>query len=366
MAVPPDAHDEVRRRLAAAILIFCTGASQICALWTFRHGFLGRWYTPAELVAWVSPLLFLCACILVFFRSPVAYSLGIAAGVAAVPWFVRNEFSAATWNSWISLNYESPLPVPSGERSYLAFTGLKILSVYLLVTAIACCVLRLVPVRWPFRRIPWCTRTWPAFVAGFLVFGAWFGFSVRPYQVPGYDHPLNAEFRILHIEKRGLRFHETTVMVLHDGRAWVWESNRRLFQYRFEQRVASTSLYDASPTATERARTFAKWPVLWHFRTGRASPLRFWNAEGWYVVLRDARLLSFISEQRTSPPKEVTDWFHQIASLPLRDEQRFALRDVCLGFCYDPVAALGFAVLPQRVRLLRSDGAVLRSGIWVY
>jgi len=352
-----------RPRLAAAILFVCTAACEECALWTFRHGLLARSYTPAELVACVSPLLFLGACVLLFFRLHAAYSLGAIAGIAAAPWFVRNEFSPATWNSWITLNHMSAMPISPGEGPDLIFTGLTILSVYLLVTAIACCLLRLLPVRWSFRRIPFRARTWPAFAVGFLVLSAWFGFSVTPYHVPGYDHPVNAEFRILHVEKRGLRFHETVVVARRDGQAWIWQSERRLFQYRFEERVASASLFDASPTASESARALAKSPALWRLRTGLASPLRSWNMEGWYVVLKDARLLSFISEQGTSPPKEVTDWFHQIESLPFRDERRFAHRDVCLGFCYDPVAALGFAVLPQRIRLLRSDGATIPSGI---
>ena len=35
-----------------------------------------------------------------------------------------------------------------------------------------------------------------------------------------------------------------------------------------------------------------------------------------------------------------------------------ALLDVCLGFCYDPVAALGFTILPQRKRLLATSSFV--------
>jgi hypothetical protein len=362
MAVPSDHHGEVRPRLTAAILFLCAGASQGWALWIFLDRPLASWDTPAVIAAWVSPLLFLSACVLVFFRPHVGYTLGVVAGLLAVPWLVENEFSPATWNSWVTLNYESPLPTPPGEGSYIAFTGLKILSVFLVVTAIVCSLLRLLPIRWSFRQLPLYGRTWPAFVVGFLVIAVWFGFSVAPYRVPAYDHPASAEFRILHLEKRGLRFNETMVMVRRNGQAWVLHSNPRLLQYRFEERVASASLYDASPTASERARAFAQSSALWNLRTGPATPLRSWNAEGWYIVLKDSRLLTFTSEQGAPPPKEVTDWFHQIESLPLRDEQRFALRDVCFGFCYDPVAALGFAVLPQRIRLLRSNAAALPSG----
>jgi len=356
-----DATVEMKPTMTAAILFACTAGCIGGTIYKVLDArFLFHPGTPAELAAGVSPVVFLSACALVFFRPRLGYSLGLIAGLITLPWFVQIELSPATWNSWVTLNYESPLPNPPGVGSYLAFTGLKILSVFLVATAVACSLLRLLPVRWWFRRFPWCGLTCPAFVIGFLVLAAWFGFSVTPYHVPAYDHPAHAEFRILHVEKRGLRFHETMVMERRDGQAWVSQSDRRLFQYRFEGRVASASLYDASPTASERARAFAQWPALWSSQTRPATPLRSWNAEGWYVVLKDSRLLTFTSEQGTSPPKEVTDWFHQIESLPLRDEHQFALRDVCLGFCYDPVAALGFAVLPQRIRLLRSNAAVFR------
>jgi DNA-directed RNA polymerase specialized sigma24 family protein len=70
------------------------------------------------------------------------------------------------------------------------------------------------------------------------------------------------------------------------------------------------------------------------------AALRSWNAEGWYVVLQDSRLLAFTSEYRTTPPKEITDLFEEMEKLPASQEEAFVLRDVCLGFCYDPVAGL--------------------------
>src|SRR5262249_50097467 len=41
--------------------------------------------------------------------------------------------------------------------------------------------------------------------------------------------------------------------------------------------------------------------------------------------------------------------------LPQREERPHGVRDVCLGFCYDPVATLGFTVRPQRARLQTPD-----------
>jgi hypothetical protein len=286
--------------------------------------------------------------------------LGVIAGLIALPWFFQTEFSPATWNSWIILNYESSIPSEGG--AHLAFTRLKILSVILIVVAVACCSLRLLPARWSLWKSPLCRCTWPAFAVGFLVLAMWFGYSVTPYSIPAFDHPSMAEFRILHVEKRGLRFHETSISEERNGRAWIWRTERRLFQYRFEKRVAWTALADTSPATIERARTFVQSPALLEVRTPPARALRSWNAEGWYVVLKDSRLLAFTREYGTAPPKEVTELFREIENLPLREGRALAVRDVCLGFCYDPLAALGFGVLPQRTRLLSRSAAASTRG----
>ena len=52
-------------------------------------------------------------------------------------------------------------------------------------------------------------RTWPAFAVGFLVLAVWFVHSVSPYSIPGYGgRGVTAEFRILHVEKRGIHWRE--------------------------------------------------------------------------------------------------------------------------------------------------------------
>jgi hypothetical protein len=348
-------------KLTAAILLLCTAGS-IGFLALLNDDFLAGSDRPVEVAAKLSPFVFLFASALVFFRPRVGYALGVIAGLIALPWFFQTEFSPATWNSWIILNYGSPIPIPSDAGAYLAFTRLKILSVILIVVAVACSSLRLLPARWSLWKAPLCRCTWPAFALGFLVLAVWFGYSATPYSIPAFDHPWRTEFRILHVEKRGLRFHETTMIEERDGRAWIFWTERWLFQYRFEERVAWTALAETSPATIERAHAFVQSPALWELRTPPARTLRSWNAEGWYVVLKDSRLLAFTSEYGTAPPKEVTELFHQIENLPIREESLFAVRDVCLGFCYDPLAALGFGVLPQRARLLSRSAAASTSG----
>jgi len=353
-----DAHREIRAKLTAAILFLCTAASIGFAFLKFPQGpvfgIASNWDRAVLIAAAASPLALLFACVLVFFRPRLAYGLGLCAGFTALAWFVRDEVGLGPWNSWIILNYESP--IRSDEAKSLTFADLNILSVALIVITAACATLRLLPARWSWRRYPVQQRTWPAFAVGLLVMVAWFVHSATPYSAPGFDHGQRAELRILHVQKCGLRFHESTVADYGRGRVWVWRNNRRLFQYRFENRAAQISLWGASQSAYERARAFTESPELWRLHTPPPKPLRAWNAEGWYVVLKDSRVLTFTTEYGMSPPAKVTQLFHEIEKLPASDEQLFAVRDVCLGFCYDPVAALGFSVAQQRTRLLSASG----------
>jgi hypothetical protein len=275
----------------------------------------------------------------------------LAAGLAALPWFVRTELSLAPWNSWIFLNREGGFP---------AFVKLNILSVALIAIAVSCSSLRLLPARWSLRGAPLYRRTWPAFAVGFLVLAVWFVRSVAPYSIPAFDHGREAELRILHVQKRGLHFYQTTVMEYRDGQVWVVRSKRRLFQYRFDGRIIHTALGETP--LLERAHTLVQSPELRKLHTPPARALRWWNAEGWYVVLKDSRLLAFTSEYRTAPPQEVADLFHEIEKLPAREPWPVAMRDICLGFCYDPVAALGFTVLQQRARLLSRSASNAGAG----
>jgi hypothetical protein len=322
---------------------------------------MSSWDQSAATAARAIPLVFLCACVLVFLKPRFGYCLGLAAGLIAIPWFVRTELALDPLNSWVYLNYQGTMD--SDLVVFLRFVGLRILSSALIVIAVACSSFRLLPPRWSLRKSPLCRRTWPAFAVGFLVLAVWFAYSVTPYSAPGYGDGVTPELRILHVEKHGLHFHETTLSIEKDGRAYFLRKDRRLFQYRFESRGAMTALGVTSQTALQHARTFVQSPELRRLQTPPPRTLRSWNAEGWYVVLKDSRLLAFSSEYRTTPPKEVTDLFHEIEKLPASYVGPVTLRDVCLGFCYDPVAGLGFSTLQQRTRLLRRSSSSPGGGV---
>jgi hypothetical protein len=326
--------------LTAATLYFSAAASM--AWISFAIWGPPDWSRPLQVAAAASAPAFLSACILVFFRPRWGYALGLVAGLLPLPSFVRIETSDTSWSSWVFFNSGMGVPL---------FAKLNILSLALIVISIACSLIRFLPAGWSWRGYPVSGRTWPAFTVGFLVLATWFARSAMPYQVPGSADGIAAELRILHLQKTGLRIHGIEISEFRDGQAFVARDDRQFFQYEFETRVARIALWETSPAALERARALVRSPELRRLRTPLPTMVRSWKAEGWYVVLKDSQAFAFTSENGRTPPREVTDLFDELERLPTSQEQRFAVRDVCLGFCYDPVAALGFSVLRQRTSL---------------
>ena len=327
--------------LTAAVLFLCTAVSIMCMFLKIRNGpwlfsIISSGPTAAGVAAVASPLLFFCACILAFLRCRIGFPLGLLAGLSALPWFVWTESGLSPDSSWTYLNLVATYPE---EKAFVVYVKLKILSMALIVFATFCSALRLLPARWVLGKYPWNERTWPAVAAGLIVLAVWFVHSASPYRTPIITRGVQPEFRILHIEKHGLHIHETEVSTTRNGVAWIWRNDRRLFQYRFDSQVSRISLADVSPSTIEHVRAFSQSPVLRSVRMAPAKALRSWNAEGWYVVLENSAPLAFTSENQTPPPQEVTDLFREIENLPAA-ERSSPIQDVCLGFCYDPVAAL--------------------------
>jgi hypothetical protein len=322
-------------KIADATFFLATAASMTASLLKHPAFLVDSPITPdAAFVG--GALLFLTCSSLVFVRPGLACGLGLLAGLVIVAWFVWSE-RAFYESSWISLNLVDPSPE---EAAFLAFVKLRVMSVPLVVTATACSVLRLLPARWIIGKSPLSGRTWPAVAAGLLVTAVWFAHSVSPYRVPVIADGPAEDLRILHIEKRGLHLYETRVSAMRNGRAFVSKIQRRLFQYRFGAQGTEVWL-SGTPEILEEARAVMASPEIWNLHTPRARTLDSWNAEGWYVTVRDSHLVAFTSEYKTAPPADVTKLFHEIERLPGKPWP-YQVQDVCLGFCYDPVAALGF------------------------
>lgn len=322
---------------AIVAIVFLSASASIVGSFYYGH------FAPhgvEEITTAASAAVFMAAAITVFLRTRLGYWLGLAGAVAALPFFIRWEISLAPWNSWLALNCEAG---PSFESSCgPLFMRFRILAFVFIAISVACAVLRLLPVRWSLG-------LWPAFAASFLGLATWFVHSASPYRLPMlHDYGMPEGIRILHVEKRGLRFHETCVFgVLRDGRFWSNRADRRWFQYSFDSQL---SVGSASPGLGEHVRAFVRAAKVWNLHTPPPRALWAWNAEGWYVVTPDRRF-SFVG---TQPPEEVRLLFRDLESYS-RAEGTVTVRDVCLGFCYDLPAALGLSSMAARSWLQRAE-----------
>ena len=337
---------EDESKIVAAAIYVCAAVSIVCCYLALPYGYgLGGW---ASIAALVGALTFAGGSAFLFYRPRFGYTLGLMSGLVTLPWIVLTEAALYPWsNSWIALNLApQDFPAERGFATLTTFSGLKILSTGLIVVVVVMCSLRLLPPKLALREVPLRQRTWPAFAICFIVLAVWFARSVMPYRIPGLlTRGVGSEFQILHVEKRGLHFHETRIDAGRNGHFGVWRSDRRLFQFRFENEVAEGNM---PQTTYEHAKAFLKSPQLLTSRTQPAKALRSWNAEGWYVVTHDSRTLAFTTEYRSVPPEEIPDIFHEIEALPAGTVKSWPVHDICLGFCYDPLAALGFVYSNER------------------
>lgn len=304
---------------------------------------------PVRIAAYASPPILLCASILALLRRRFGYVLALAGALIVLPWFALTE-NLLECNSWTLVSYQDWM-FPQKGSVFLISIKLRILSTALIVTVTALSSLRLLPVRWSIGGMPLYRRTWPAFAIGFLLMAIWFVHSVTPYRVPGYSrHAPEAEFRILHVVKRGMLFHETSVIAFRNRKIYITRADRSLFQYQFTRSTRVIEL--ASTTNYDEAIELANSAELSRVRTPMPTALRSWNAEGWYLIFKDSRLLAFTTEYGTIPPDQVRTLFDELDKSPASESIPVGVRDMCLGWCYDPIAALGFSTLEERTDLL--------------
>ena len=81
---------------------------------------------------------------------------------------------------------------------------------------------------------------------------------------------------------------------------------------------------------------------------GPVKPVRNWNADNWYVIVEGAGLKVYTKENNAVPPPDVVSLFNQLEKLPRSSPGQEEMRDVCLGFCYDPLSAMGYLFANHR------------------
>jgi len=327
----------MRSRILAAIVFLSAGAA---ASYLFFSSARAGAATPITFL--ISPLLFVLAAAALFYRPRIGYGVGLAAGLLALVWLVRTELSLSPWvNSWITFNASD-----GGEAPFVFLAALRILTTALVLVAVFRAALSFLPARWTLRSRPIAERVWPAVAVTVLALAAWFGWAVRPYRLPGMvDRGPLPTLRILHVEKSGLQFHETFVSTSRDGRFWISRDDRRLFQYRFQKNVTEGEM----PRAVEQdVMALVQSPQLQNVPAPPPKALRSWDAEGWYMLTARSGILTFTTEYKTAPLSEVVRVFHELEGLTSGATEEGEARDVCFGFCYDPLAGLGFVYANDR------------------
>jgi hypothetical protein len=327
----------MKSKVTTTVIFLCTAGSIAWLLLSLPPG-----TRPSSAPVVASALALVVASEGVFLRPRFSYCLGLVSGLVALHWFSRIEFRYfPALNSWIAFN------LPDGNPQFLSdvfLAKLKILFVVTVVTSTACGMTRLLPANWVLRKVPVRERTWPAIAVCFVVMASWYAVSASPYRIPLIVDGAPPELTVLHVEKRGVQFNETAISASRDGRLYVHRNNRRLFQYRFAVHDGVGML---PQTITARVRMLTQSNELRDLRTAPAVALRNENADGWYIRTEHG-ILAFTTEYGTEPPREVVDLFHELESVAPEEKELRTVNDVCVGFCYDPLAGLGLYNLNDR------------------
>jgi hypothetical protein len=313
----------------------------------FQSSFL---FTAFCFFCFLSSVLFAFAAGAISHRPTLAHSSALA-GLLGMPYIYWTTLQdTPLGNTWTMFNVSDRKML---SYSALHLTELTIFSVALIVLAIGTAALRLVPARWSLRGLPLCERTWPAFGATLLFLAVWFSQSVMPYRISGaVDYAGWPILQILHVEKRGLQFHETCVAVAgyrrHPLSASFSSNERRLFEYRFQQHYGlmgelQQPLTDRVQAVIQSSESASRNPV-------EVKPLRKWNEDGWYVTGEGLALKAYTTDKGETPPQEIVGLFNDLERLPRSRVTQSELRDICLGFCYDPLSGLGLLYANHRCR----------------
>ena len=276
-------------------------------------------------------------------RPAVAHSAALM-GIVSVPWLYRDLVRGNGLGETVWLIFNRPNDTYGMYVVYLPYAVLGICAVALIALALTTAFLRLLPSQWEFRKTRLAERTWPALAVSFIVLGAWFSHSVLPYRIPGtVDYSEYPVLQILHIEKRGLQFHERCFSVYWrrpylPASVSFSGSNRRLFQYRFQDYGSSLQLPKA---LGERVQAFVESSAHEKRQRDVVKPIWNWNADRWYFS-NGSGLREYDAFNGSNPPQAVIDLFRELDGIPRYSETQSELRDVCLGFCYDPLSAMGW------------------------
>ena len=318
----------------AAAAVYMAAALALFVYFRFRFQWFPVSWTDNryEIASLLGGVLLVVSSIRIFMARKLGDLMGLVGALLVWPYFRLAEFNGFTFSSWVIFN------LPDGSydsRCSTLIATLTILSIGSLFAATAYSALRLTPRTWHVGKLPLRNRAWPGFAISFLFLTGWYLTSISPYQIPIYDiHQIRPIVSVLHVEKHGLQFHETSLAFYRDGQFYFAHDDRKLFQYRFQGTLAKGVLAEES---FRRLNGVANSPP--EFRGANVAsyiPPRAWNADRWFVFVEGRAARKPINVELTVAPKEVVTLFYDVQNLPLEWTKKTTKRDVCLGFCYDP------------------------------
>jgi len=285
-----------------------------------------------EIAMALGGVMLLVSSIRVFLARRYGDLVALIGTLFAWPGFLRFGFNGYRFSPWLLFN----LPGESHAlHATFFFATSIILAISTLVAATAFSTLRLTLRVWRIGKLSLRDRAWSGFAITFLFVVTWYLTSVTPYQIPIYDiHQIRPIVSVLHVEKHGLQFHETSLAICRDGDFYLAQNDRRLFQYSFQRSLARGVLTE---DYFQLLNGLANSPP--EIRGSDVSsyvPPHTWNANRWFVCIKGRTGRKPVCKDASVVPKEVLGLFYGAQKLPQEWARQETSRDVCLGFCYDP------------------------------
>jgi len=322
-----------RSEILAAIIYLSAALAMLLYLRVYFYWIRDSWIENLhEIAPLLGGAMLLVCSIRVFMLRRFADPMALVGALLAWPYFRLAAFPRYTFSPWLTFNL-------GGESSELHLAHLigtlTILATSTLVAATAFSALRLTPRAWRIGKLSLRDSAWPGFAVTFLFVVTWYLRAVTPYQIPIYDiHQNPPDVSVLHVEKQGLQFHETSLAFYRDGTFYLAQNNRRLFQYSFQTRLARGVLTE---DCIRLLNGLANSPP--EFKGSVVSsyvPPKTWNSDRWFVSIKGSPGRKPTNVDASVVPKEVLTLFYEAQKLPQEWAQQKTARDVCLGFCYDP------------------------------
>jgi hypothetical protein len=297
----------------------------------------------AELfAALLSPFILLSGAFLLRRHVRLGYGIVAAGALLPLPWLFITE-SRSDANSWIALNASWNDPDPF---RYMHYCELRIISAAFLVMTLTWAGTRLLPASWQLLGNQVNRFTWPSITLTLTFVVYWFATYAFPYRQPIIVDGAEQMLGILHVEKNATAFRETRISIFRDGRYFVIRNEHRLFHYRFVETTQGGLLTDSQRA---ELKAILDLPELKRTLDVAPRPLRAWRGEGWYTIMGSYKIAAFTSENEIPPPRELPAFLSEIEKQPpLGRGSHYDVRDICLGFCYDPVAGLGYVAENER------------------